>query len=298
MPEPQADPNLTQIRTTAFHALVAGAVITLLKFSIFWVTNSVAVLSDALESIINVAAAAMLMYSIWLSNRPADHDHPYGHGKIEFLAVGLEGWLILLSGLLIAVEAIRRLLVGQAPRNLEWGIWLLAGVGVLSAILAAYVYTRGRQYNNATLIADGKHLLTDVASTFGVLLGLILVRWSGKYWVDSLVAIFMAGLILFVSWRLLWQSIRGLMDQSDPQDDARIRAILDDEQARGEIRGYHKVRHRHNGSFHWVDLHLQVDGHLSVAEGHALASRIEHRIEQTLGPANATAHLEPAESTS
>jgi cation diffusion facilitator family transporter len=295
MPEPQADPNLTQIRTTAFHALVAGAVITLLKFSIFWATNSVAVLSDALESIINVAAAAMLMYSIWLSNRPADHDHPYGHGKIEFLAVGLEGWLILLSGLLIAVEAIRRLLVGQAPRNLEWGIWLLAGVGVLSAILAAYVYTRGRKFNNATLIADGKHLLTDVASTFGVLLGLILVHWSGKYWVDALVAMLMASLILFVSWRLLWQSIRGLMDQSDPQDDARIREILDDEQARGAIRGYHKVRHRHNGSFHWVDMHLQVEGHLSVAEGHALASRIEHRIEQTLGQANATAHLEPAE---
>ncbi|HEX7011063.1 MAG TPA: cation diffusion facilitator family transporter [Phycisphaeraceae bacterium] len=297
MPEPQADPNLGKIQRVARHALAAGAAIMLLKFGVFAITNSVAVLSDAMESIINVAAAAVMLYTIWYSNRPADSEHPYGHGKIEAMAVGLEGWLILIAGLVIGVEAIRRLITGTAPQELNLGIWLLAGVGVLDAALAVYVWRAGRRYHNATLIADGKHLMTDVASTVGVLAGLGLVQWTGRAWVDPLVAIVMASLIFFASWRLLWESFHGLMDTSDPADEQAILEILDEEVAQGTIHGYHKVRHRHSGPFHWVDMHLQVDGSISVRQGHELASRIEHRIEQRLGRANATAHLEPSDAT-
>jgi cation diffusion facilitator family transporter len=255
----------------------------------------VAVLSDALESIINVAAAGVMLYSIAHANRPADADHPYGHGKLEFLAVGLEGWLILIAGIVIAVEAIGRLFAGTGPREdtLPLGLILLGGVGVLDALLAGFVWHMGRRFHNDVLRADGRHLMTDVASTAGVLVGLGLVQWSGWHWLDPVVALIMAALIGAASWRLLWHSVQELMDRRDPDDDRLIRDILEQEKTRGVIHGYHKLRHRHAGSFHWVDMHLQVDGQMTVADGHEIASRIEHRIEQALGQANATAHLEP-----
>ena len=293
MPEPDADANLPAVKRAALYALGAGTVIAVLKFIIFGITNSVAVLSDALESLINIAAAGAMLYTIWYSNKPADREHPYGHGKIEFMTVGLEGWLILLAGLVIAYEAISRLLFIDVTLNLNVGIWLLGGVGILDTALAVYVWRAGRKYANQVLKADGKHLFTDVASTAGVLVGLVLVQWTGYTWLDPLVAIVMASLILFASWRLLWQSFHGLMDHADPDDERAIHAVLDDEVTRGHIHGYHKVRHRHTGPFHWVDMHLHVDPDMSITQGHELASRIEGRIEQTLGRANATAHLEP-----
>lgn len=293
MPEPDADPNEMLIQRVALHAILAGVVITAMKFTVFWWTNSVAILSDALESIINIVAAGVMGYSLWLSNRPADKKHPYGHGKAEFLAVGMEGWLILFAGLLIAIEAVRRLFTGAEVTHLGSGLWMLSGIGLVSAALASYVWLSGRQYQCEPLIADGKHLMADVVSTAGVLIGLILVRWTQWQWLDSVVAILVAGLCMFISWRLLWKSIQGLMDVSDPDDDQTIRAILDDEKRNGRIQGYHKVRHRHNGAFHWIDMHLHVDGTMNVADSHALASRIERRIETRLGRANATAHVEP-----
>ena len=294
MPEPEADPNLPLIRRVAMRALLAGIGITFIKVALFFTTQSVAVLSDALESVINIAAAGMMLYSIWFANRPADDDHPYGHGKIEFLAVGLEGWLILVAGIVIAYESVVRLLSQTGPKHLTWGLVGLAVVALLTGALATYVYRQGKKYDHAVLIADGKHLITDVASTFAVFFGLLLVKLTGKAWLDPVVAIAIASLILFASWRLLWQSIHGLMDRVDPEDDQLIREILDDEVTQGAIAGYHKVRHRHTGPFHWVDMHLHVPGDMSVREGHTLASRIEHRIEQALGQGNATAHLEPA----
>lgn len=297
MPEPQADPHLPHTRKVALHALVAGVIITMLKFGVFWLTNSVAVLSDALESIVNIAAAAMVLYTMWIANQPADRSHPYGHGKAEVLAVGLEGWMILFSGLVILYEACKRLIFGSDIHldKLVMGWWYLAGVGVLTAALALYVWRSGKRYDNAALMADGKHLLTDFGSTVAVLIGLALVHFTGKAWLDAVVALVVATLILLVSWRLLWQATQGLMDASDPDDDAAIRRVLDEEVAAGAIRGYHKVRHRHSGRFHWVDMHLHVDGTMTVTRGHDLASRIEGRVERSLGQANATAHLEPWE---
>lgn len=294
MPEPQPHPEAPRLRRVALHSVVAAVAIMAMKLAVFAVTNSAAVLSDALESIINVASAGFLLYTLWLSNRPADPEHPYGHGKVEFLAIGLEAWLILVAGLIIAVEAVRRFLRGSAIEHITLGAWLLAGVGVVCGAVAAYVWFSGRQLDNDALRAHGKHLMTDLASTVGVLLGLLLVQYTGRTWLDPLVAIIMASLILFASWRLMWQSIHGLMDRIDEGDDARIRAVLDDETASGAIASYHKLRHRHSGAFHWVDMHLQVPGDMSVRQAHDIASRIERRIETLLGQANATAHVEPA----
>lgn len=295
MPDPQGSPDSDKVLRVALYAFIAGIVIMAMKFGVYLFTNSAAVFADALESTINVAAAAFAMFSVWLANRPADKNHPYGHGKIEFLAVGLEGWMILVAGVLIVYEAGKRLLPGATaePRQLYWGSWMLGVIGVLCAALAAYVYFAGRRHNSPTLKADGKHLLTDVLSTIGGMLGLLLVHYTGLTWLDPIIALLFAGIVLYTSWRLLWQSIHGLMDQMDPADDTAIRVLLDNEVHAGTISGYHKVRHRHSGAFHWVDLHLQVPGDMTVRESHDLASSIERKIEALLGEADATAHVEP-----
>jgi len=295
MPDPQPSPDAPRIRRVARDVLAAGIGLMALKFGVFWLTNSVAVLTDALESIINVVAAGFMLYSLWLSQRPADPGHPYGHGKAEFLAVGFEGAMIFMAALVIGVEAVRRLVADTQPQRLTEGIAALAGVAALQGGLAAWLGRAGRRLNNDVLRADARHLATDVFSTAAVVAGLGLVHWTGLPWLDPLVAMIVAALILWASWRLLGASIDGLMDRSDPEDDATIRQVLDTAVEQEEIRGYHKVRHRHQGPFHWVDMHLQVAPDLNVAESHEPASRIERRIETALGEANATAHVEPDE---
>ncbi|MEX0884881.1 MAG: cation diffusion facilitator family transporter [Phycisphaeraceae bacterium] len=295
MPEPDANPDADRVLVVARWALVAGVGITLVKFLIFAMTNSIAVLTDAFESIINIAAAGVMLYSVWYANRPADRRHHYGHGKIEFMAVGLEGWLILLAAGFIAVEGVRRIFTGPELERLTVGSWLLGGVAIASGLLAGYIWRAGVRYGNDVLIADGKHLATDVVSTLGVIVGLLLVRWTGYNRLDAVIAILLAIVILATSWRLLWHSFHGLMDRSEPEDESAVRAILDGAVAADRIAGYHKLRQRRSGGFHWVDVHLHVPGDMTVRESHALASEIEHAIELRLGRANATAHVEPAE---
>lgn len=280
----------------AWVALLGGMVITGLKFGVFALTNSAAALSDALESIINLVAAGVAIISTWYASRPPDREHPYGHGNIEFVAVGVEGAMIFFAGMTIAFESIRRLISGAEVRELTLGAGLLAGVGVLAAGLAWFVIARGKSLASPTLVADGKHLFTDVLSTIGVVIAMLLVRWTGLAWLDPVFALLLAAFIFITGSRLLRASWHGLMDRADEGDVADILAILDDEVKAERITSYHKVRMRHQGSYHWVDFHIQVDGSVSVHDAHELASAIEHRIERHLGRANATAHIEPAEA--
>ncbi len=296
MPEPTPDPAWPHTRRVATHALLAGVFFFLSKLAVYALSGSAAVLSDALESTVNVAAAAAMLYTLWLSNRPPDESHPYGHGKAEFIAVALEGSMILLAGVLIILTAVKRLLAPPPLLHLDAAILALAAISLLSGLLGYYVLRQGRRHDAMVLVADGKHLLTDLATTLAVILGLVLVRLTGLLWLDPLLALSVAAFILYTGWRLLRESAAGLMDESDPDDIARISAILDDERAQGAIHGHHKLRARHTGAFHWIDFHIQVNPALTVAQAHDLASRIEHRIEQAFPPdsANATAHIEPA----
>ncbi len=274
-------------------ALLLGILITLLKFGVFLMTNSAAVLGDALESIVNLVAAAMALLSTWYAAQPADAEHPYGHGKIEFVSVGVEGAMIIFAALTMIFESSRRLLHGIEPQRLGYGLMLLSASNVLMVLLAVYVWQAGRRLQSPTLIADGKHLMTDVVTTLAAIIGLALVWYTGKTWLDPVIGIAIAVLILFAGGHLLRESFGGLMDEADPKDDRAIRGILDSEVADRRILSYHKVRHRHVGSFHWVDMHIQVPAEMTVAAAHQLASEIEYRIETHLGRAKATAHVEP-----
>ncbi len=293
MAESTASPHFREIHRVAQVALVMGIVVMLLKLGVFFLTHSVAVLSDALESIINILAAGVMLYSVWLSSRPADSDHPYGHGKVEFMTLGFEGLMILLAGGTIAYEAIQRLFSPE-PIEAGLGVWLLLAVNAINAALATFIYRRGRRYGSAVLIADAKHLFTDVASTVGVTIGLGLVWLFRIDHLDPLMALMLAGLILFTAWGLLKQAADGLMDRNDVPDQSAIAQILDEEVADGAIKSYHKIKHRHAGPFMWIEFHIQVDRNLNITQAHDLGSRIEHRLEARFGHAKATAHVEPA----
>lgn len=287
------DAMARRAQRVAWIALVGGLAIMAAKLGVFWLTNSAAVLSDALESIVNVLAAAMAAISTWYAAQPPDRLHPYGHGKVEFFAVGFEGVLIVIAGMGIIAESIRRLIVGGELADLTAGIWGLTAINLVMVGLAAWVWRSGIRHDSATLVADGKHLATDVITTLAVVGGLIAVKVTGLQWLDAALAIAVALLIFVTGGRLMLESWRGLMDQIDLADDAMIRQILREEIAAGQIVSFHKLRHRHTGGHHWVDLHIQVPGQMTVREAHERASRIENRIEQSLGRADATAHIEP-----
>ena len=278
----------------AMVALLGGLLIMVMKLGIFALTNSAAVLGDALESIVNLVASALAIGSTLYAARPADREHPYGHGKVEFVTAAAEGGLVALAGVGIAVESLRRLFFGAELRALTAGGAMLGGVALLLGALAVFVWQCGRRLHSPALVADGKHLLSDAATTVGVVIGLMLVHWTSIGWLDPAMGLMISVLIFYTGGRMILQSWGGLMDRIDEVDDADIRDILEGEKSAGAIVDFHKVRHRHSGGFHWVDLHIQLPPDMTVGEAHAVASRIEYRIEQHLGRADATAHIEPA----
>lgn len=297
MPEPVGNhAEALAARRTAAIALGVGVALMAAKLGIFALTGSAAVLSDALESVVNLAAAGMAIFSTWYAAKPPDHDHPYGHGNVEFIAVAVEGVLVVVAGVTIAYEAIWRLWSPVQLEQLDIGAMALGATAVALGGLAVWVWRRGLKLHSPTLVADGKHLMTDVATTSGVVVGLVLVGWTGLMWLDSVVALAVAVVVFITGGRLVAESWGGLTSRVDEQDTAAIFAILDEEVAAGRICSYHKVRYRHVGTFHWVDMHIQLPAQMTVDRAHDIASAIEHRIEKKLDRANATAHVEPDET--
>lgn len=295
MPEPGRDPQWPRVRRTALIALFGGLAISALKFSLFVYSNSAVVLSDALESLVNIAAAGVMLVSLAYADRPPDREHRYGHGNAQFMAIAFEGAMVLFAGMGIIAESVRRFAHPEPIHELEGTILALGAIAILVGLLGAGVYLTGRRLDNRVLKADGLHLLSDLATTAGALIGLMLVRATGVVWIDSASAVVLGVGILLAGWRLVRESFAGLMDRASPEDLAAVTAILNEEREAGVIEGFHKVRVRRSGNFPWIDMHIQVVGAMRVADAHEIASRIEGRIERALGGGDATAHLEPDE---
>ena len=286
-------------------SLGIGVALLAAKFVAYFITGSAAIFSDALESIVNVAAAAFACYSLLLAHQPADADHPYGHGKIEFFAAGFEGGMILLAAIAASVKAIDYLIHGSTL--LQQGGWLIEGLFlvactvVVNAAMGWYLIWIGRQQQSLTLEADGRHLITDVWSSAIALVGVGAVAVTRLRWIDPVAALCVAVYISQVGVRLLRRSFAGLMDEQDKDDERMLKRLLDAHiGAAGReprICSYHKLRHRHSGRYHWVDFHLVMPERWDIARGHAVASSIEYEIEQALGEGNATAHIEPCTET-
>ena len=287
-------------RRAAVVSITAGLLLMGIKFTAYFITGSAAIFSDALESIVNVTASAVALFSLYLAHTPADESHPYGHGKIEFLSAGFEGGMVALAAVVIAFKAIDTLLFHHIDvRGLGVGLSLIALATVLNGAVGGYLILTGRRHKSLALEADGHHLLSDALTSIAALVALALVRWMNWTYADPVAALLIAVYLAWIGTRLLRRAAAGLMDEQDVEDDRVLRALLDshighdDATKPPHICSYHKLRHRHSGRYHWVDFHIMVPSNLSVEQGHTIASALEYEIERTLGEGKATAHVEP-----
>ncbi len=298
----QADPRYRVIELRAAGVAVFLAVTLLgVKFYVYYLTGSVAVFSDAAESVVNVVGSLLALWAVRMSHRPADAEHPYGHGKAEFFSAGAEGAMLTVAGGLVGVEAAIGLL-GPHRAEMSWMAGSLLFLATLANGVAGFILLRlGRRSGSAALQADGWHLLADVVTSAVALSAMGIVHGTGWWWVDPVSAGLVGIYLVFLGSRIMRRSAGGLMDEQDADDDLLIRRLLDEEvgvvgaAGEGKICGYHKLRHRHTGRVHWVDFHVQVPPWLNVAESHEIASRLEHKIEKALVECDATAHIEPCE---
>ena len=263
-----------------------------LKAAAYLQTGSVALFSDALESIINVVTAAVAFWTIRLAARPADADHPYGHSKAEYFSAVLEGVLIIVAALLIVREAWGAI---HAPRPIEapaLGLAINAVAGAVNAAWAWIIVTEGRRLRSYALVADGKHLFTDVLTSAGVLVGLGAAFLLNVPLLDPILAGVVAVNILWSGWTVMRESLGGLMDEAAPAETlARIRDLIS-ANAEGALEA-HDLRTRHAGRMTFVDFHLVVPGQLSVSDAHDICDRIERGLKGEIPDALVTIHVEP-----
>jgi cation diffusion facilitator family transporter len=273
-------------------SVLVGVIVLALKYYAFHLTGSVALYSDALESIVNVAASVGALLAIRYSALPADANHPYGHHKAEYFSVVAEGALIIVAAVLIFHEAYGAFL---APRTIEEpaaGLLFNGGASVLNGLWCAVLIAVGRKRRSPALVADGKHLLTDVLSSLGVLAGLTLAIVTGIAVLDPLLAGLVALNILWSGWKLVRESIGGLMDEAVPSETLdKIRGIIS-ANAVGAIEA-HDVRTRHAGRRTFIDFHLVVPGTMTVSDAHEICDRIEKALLAEVVDTLITIHVEP-----
>lgn len=274
---------------------IAAALATMgLKTLAWWLTGSVGLLSDALESLVNLGAAVVGLSMLRLAAQPPDGGHAYGHGKAEYFASGFEGALIAVAALSIAWAAWPRLIAPQPIEQPGIGLAIVALAAAVNGGVALLLRRAGRQHRSPTLEADAQHLLTDVWTSAGVILGVALVALTGWLRLDALIALAVAVHILWTGWRLLGESAAGLMDAAWPAAErAQLDAILDD--FRGAGIDFHAIRTRSAGARRFVSFHVLVPGAWSVQRGHDFVEQVEVRIEAALAPVSVLAHLEPIE---
>ena len=239
----------------------------IVKFFAYYITHSVAILTDALESIANVAAGLIGLYSLYVAAKPRDFDHPYGHGKAEFLSAAVEGTLIVSAGAIILYKAIKNLLYPIPIHRVDFGIWLVAATAVVNFILGYYCLLIGKKNNSLALLASGKHLLSDTWSTLGIIVGLVLLHFTGYKWIDGVVAMLFGLLIIYTGYKILRRSIAGIMDEADIKLLSHLVTLLNHNRSVNWI-DLHNLRVIKYGSVLHIDCHLTVPWFLNVNEAH------------------------------
>jgi cation diffusion facilitator family transporter len=257
------------------------------------VTGSIAILTEAMHSAIDLVASIVAWVSVRKADEPADADHRYGHQKIENLSAAIEGMLILVGSGVIAFEAIRKLVNGEPVERLGFGIAVMAVSGVANLVVSAYLYRQARLAESPALEGDAAHLRTDAMTSFGVLVGLALVQITGTTWLDPAVALVVAAAIVFSGVRILTRSGRVLVDEALPPEE--LEAIRDAVVSFGPqgVAGHHNLRTRSAGSRRYVDLHVQFRAGTSLEEAHATAHALQADIERRLRNADVLIHIEP-----
>jgi cation diffusion facilitator family transporter len=291
MPSRTASANINSL---AAITVAVGVVVLALKFGAWYLTGSVALWSDALESLVNVATAVATLAAVRYSALPADANHPYGHGKAEYFSVVLEGVFFIIAGISIFSAAYADFL---APHPIEAPAAGLAVTGVATIINGAWAWVlvrEGRRRRSPAFTADGVHLFTDVATSVGVVVGLLLALATGYYILDSVLAGLVALNILWAGWRVIRMSIGGLMDEAVPPATLdRIRALIS-QNAEGAIEA-HDLRTRQAGHSTFIEFHLVVPGTMPVSQSHYICDQIERALKAEVANATITIHVEPEE---
>jgi len=273
-------------------SLIASFVMLVLKMGAYLTTQSTAILGDAAESVVHLAAVMFAAYSMSLVGKPADADHRYGHGKVEFFSAGIEGMLIIVAAVFIIYESVLHWIEGVAPANVGNGILLVVATVVINGCLGAYLIWQGRKDKSLILISNGKHVLTDGWTSLGAIIGLGLVSLTDWPTWDPICGLLMAGNILVSGYGLVSRSVAGLMDEADPELEKQLNEAMARETAARGV-SFHALRHRDAGSIHWVDVHLLFKGDLSLREAHLIATAIERAVHASVQKQLViTSHLE------
>ncbi len=273
-------------------SLVAGFVMLVLKVGAYLVTGSAGVLGDAAESVVHVAAVMFAAYSFSLVGKPADADHRYGHGKVEFFSAGVEGFLIIVAAVFICYEAVDHWIHYTAPAKMDTGVILIAATILINGALGAYLIWQGKRANSLILVSNGKHVLVDCWTSLGAIVGLGLVALTGWARWDSICGVLMGLNILISGYGLISRSVQGLMDVADPDLTEQLDKALIAETAKHNVT-FHALRHRDAGSVHWVDVHFLFKGDISLREAHRTATLIEQGVHRSVNKQVViTSHLE------
>lgn len=287
---PGAAPDL---RKYAWLAIGTALLTALLKASAWAITGSVGLLSDAAESLVNLVAAIVALISLTIAAKPADENHHFGHGKAEYFSAALEGIMVFVAAASIIYLAINRLINPLPLESLGIGLAISLVAAVANGVVGRILVNVGTRHNSITLRADGKHLLTDLYTSVGVVVGLALVWLTGWNWMDPVLALLVGVNILITGYRLISESTAGLMDGSlPPADNARIQAILDAHTENGRIE-FHAVRTRVSGARQFMEMHMLVPGDWSVQHGHDALEELVDRIVGEYPAMHVTGRLEP-----
>ncbi len=276
----------------AFFSIIVGLVVLALKTGAYLLTGSVALYSDALETTVNIASSTAALAAVWFAAKPADSNHPYGHDKVEYFAAVLVGVMIVLAALSIFREAWIGFAHGESPVYSSEGIAMNVVAALINAGWARYLMISGRKARSPALVADGKHLLTDVVSSVGVLLGVVLVMLTGWKVLDPALAVLVGLTVLWSGWGLVKESVGGLMDEAASGEVLEKIRILISEHGEGALEA-HDLRTRIAGRSTFVDFHLVVPGTMPVEEAHDICDRIEEAIAEDVPGARITIHVEP-----
>lgn len=255
--------NLTFQKIIAFF----GLLLFIGKIIAWKLTDSDSVFSDAMESIVNVISAFMGLYSLYLAAKPKDEDHPYGHGKVEFVTSGIEGALIMIAGIMIIYEGFNSLLTGKILSKIDWGIAIIASTAIINYILGYISIQKGKKENSMVLISSGKHLQSDTITTLGVVISLVIVYFTKIYWIDSVVALLFGGYIIFVGYKITRKSLSGIMDEQDPELLNNIIHLLENNRKKEWI-DVHNMKIQQFGASLHIDAHITLPWYYSLRDAH------------------------------
>lgn len=277
---------------------VVGILLFAGKLLAWLLTDSDAIFSDAMESTVNIIAAFMGLYSLHIASKPRDSDHPYGHGKIEFVTSAVEGALIIFAGIMIIIQAGTSLAKGNELQKLDWGILIVATTAAINYLMGYLSVQKGIRENSAVLIASGKHLQSDTITTTGVVLSLVLVYFTKIFWIDALVALFFGGYIIFVGYKIIRSSLVGIMDEADVELLSGIAEFLEKKRQPQWI-DVHNMKIQQYGSSLHIDAHLTLPWYLELRAAHAEMENIVKEIAQHLDrPVEFNFHMDDCQAFS